>query len=371
MKTLEDTLREIAPTPDPDFVADMERRMQLGFPPKKPPRLARPTITLPRFGRPAFAGAAASAMLALVVSLAIVTDGDDPQPDAPVAFEAQGGGGAVAPDAVAPTTARDSDSGGGSRRAGNDVRALSTEAAPDIAPRPIPPPGNVAPNRRARKVEQAAQLTLAAGTDEFDQIADSVFAIAARRNGFVLQSSFTETDEGTSSGYFDLRVPAAQLQQTLNELSGVATVRSRSESASDVTGAFVSVRDRLRTARAEQKSLLVRLEHALTEEAASAIRRRLGIVGRRIGGLRSQLRNLRERTGFATVSVQLVDEASGSEAAGSETDEAFDDAVASLEDILTFLIRALGVAVPVALAGFLGWLAVSRSRGRARERTLA
>ena len=28
MKTLEDVLEEIAPEPDPEFVADMERRMQ-------------------------------------------------------------------------------------------------------------------------------------------------------------------------------------------------------------------------------------------------------------------------------------------------------------------------------------------------------
>ena len=34
MKTLEDVLEEITPTPDPDFVADMEWRMQLGFPPR-------------------------------------------------------------------------------------------------------------------------------------------------------------------------------------------------------------------------------------------------------------------------------------------------------------------------------------------------
>ena len=41
MKTLEDVLEEIRPTPDPDFVADMERRMQLGFPPPRKRRLSR------------------------------------------------------------------------------------------------------------------------------------------------------------------------------------------------------------------------------------------------------------------------------------------------------------------------------------------
>jgi hypothetical protein len=54
-----------------------------------------------------------------------------------------------------------------------------------------------------------------------------------------------------------------------------------------------------------------------------------------------------------------------------ETDEAVDDAVGSLEDILNFLIRAAGILLPIGLAAGIGWLAVARARRRARERALA
>jgi hypothetical protein len=54
-----------------------------------------------------------------------------------------------------------------------------------------------------------------------------------------------------------------------------------------------------------------------------------------------------------------------------ETDEAVDDAVGSLEDILNFLIRAAAILLPMALVGGLGWLVASRARRRARERALA
>jgi uncharacterized membrane protein len=136
-----------------------------------------------------------------------------------------------------------------------------------------------------------------------------------------------------------------------------------------VTAPFVSLRDRLRTAKALRTSLLNRLEVAFTDTAVDALRRRLEIVGNRISRLREQLRGMRERTEFATVLVELVDEDTG--ATEGETDEAIDDAVGSLEDILNFLIRAVGVLVPLALIGGIGWLAVTRARRRARERALA
>lgn len=368
MKTLEETLQEITPTPDPDFVAEMEERMRLSFPPKRPPRFVRPTITIPKLRYPAFAGAAASALLALMVSLAIVNnkDGSD-KPSQPVVADK--------PVVAESETLFDTQEHESRQRdpAGGGAVAESTALVPSTAlPEPVPPnEGKVAPNRRDRKVEQTAQLSLAADPGDFDQIADDIFAVAQRRNGFVLRSSFTQGEDGASAGTFELRVPAAQLQSTLSDLSRVATVRSRSESGTDVTGNFVAARDRLRIARAERKSLLTRLENAETDQAAAAIRQRLEIVAGEITGLRSQLRNMRERTSYSAVSVELIDEDAITTADNkSDTDEAFDDAVGSLEDILNFLIRALGILVPVTLAGLLGWFATSRARRRARERTL-
>ena len=353
MKTLEDVLEEITPQPDPDFVADMERRMQQGF--AEPGRSRRlPRISLPDLRPRAVAGVAASAMLAVLVSVSLLGGGSEPEsPDTPVAlkdpatFSADGGGGA-ARELAAPA-------------------AAATEVAPGP---PLPPPlEQVAPDARTRRVERSAQITLADDPSEFDRLANSIFRTADRRHGFVLRSSFTQGDGTPSSGFFELRVPTAELQPTLNELSRLATVRARSESGNDVTAPFVSLRDRLRTAQAERKSLLRRLELAMTDTAVAAIRRRLAIVGRKITSLRGQFLAARERTELATVLVELVDEANGTTA--GETDEAVDDAVGYLEDILNFLIRAGGILLPVAITALLVWLVAAFARRRARERALA
>jgi hypothetical protein len=306
-------------------VADMEWRMRRGFPNSRKRRLPafrpRPVIAL-----------AASMLLAIVVAVSLT--GDDEKP-------------------VAPQSAMEA-------------------SAPAVVDRAFAPPsggGAIAPRTEARRIERSAQLTLASDPDEFDRIADAIFRIADSRDGFVLQSSLPQGEDDLSGGSFDLRVPATELQPALNELSVLATVRARSESGTDVTGSFVSIRDRLRTARALRASLLRRLELATTDTAANAIQRRLEIVGNRITRLRGQLRDVRQRTQYATVFVELVDE--NTDAVAGQTDEAVDDAVGSFEDILTFLIRAAGILLPIALVGGIAWLVVTRVRKRARERALA
>jgi hypothetical protein len=326
MRTLEDLLQEIAPTPDPTFVADLEARMQRGFPRERKPRFPalrpRPIVAV-----------AASALLAVLVVVSLM--GGDERP--------------------APT------------------QTAAEMAAPAVVDRGFAPPAGgagVAPGAEIRRIERSAQLTLAADPDEFDRLADAIFRITDQRQGFVLQSSLTQDEqEGGSGGSFELRVPAAELQPALNDLSRLATVRARSESGTDITGSFVSIRHRLRTARALRTSLLGRLELATTDTAENAIRRRLEIVGNRIASLGGQLRDVRRRTTFATVFVELVDESAG--AAAGATDEAVDDAVGSIEDTLNFLIRAAGILLPIALAAGIGWLVVTRVRRRARDRALA
>jgi hypothetical protein len=371
MKTLEDVLEEITPTPDPDFVADMDWRMRQGFPP--PPSRRLPRIDLAGFRPRAAAAVAASALLALAVTFAVIGDDDDPERPVAASLPAQesqgefsGGGGQA-----------DSGATGARDRVPNQMREARPLAIPtqteDVAVSPPSGGGGAAPGARVRRVERSAGITLASDPAEFDDISDSIFRTVARHDGFVLNSSFTQGEGGEesfSSGFFELRVPAAQLQQTLNDLSGIATVRARTESGTDVTAPFVSTRDRLRTAKALRTSLLNRLEVAFTDTAIDALRRRLEVVGNRITRLREDLRGMRERTEFATVMVELVDEDTGGAPSG-ETDEAIDDAVGSLEDMFNFLIRAAGILVPLGIVAAIAWLAVTRARRRARERALA
>ena len=94
MKTLEDVLEEITPQADPDFVADMEWRMRHGFPPQDERSRRLPRLALPDLHPRAWAGIAASGVLALTVTVALVGGSGDRAADGPIApFSAEDGGG--------------------------------------------------------------------------------------------------------------------------------------------------------------------------------------------------------------------------------------------------------------------------------------
>jgi hypothetical protein len=372
-------LQAEASEPDPDFAEALEKRVQEGFPGKPGSLRARAdgagawlhdlrrTMPPPRSFLPAAAALVTVAVIGIgVASVDIDRSSDDGGGDG------GGGGGSIAP----------SDSGGGGRgeaaqsaepalppaQASGDQAFKSSQGS--IAP--LSRRGNFAPDRSNRKVERSISMTLEAPDEEIPALAQDVTQVTNRHGGFVLTSTLDSDEEG-AEGFFELRIPAGRLRPALADLAGLATVRSQSQSDQDVTRRHVTTRDRLQSARAERRSLLRRLEIAATDEEAEAIRRRLDIVAGEINGLRALLRDLRLRTDYAVVTVELAgteDDTGSGGASGS-----FDDAVSDAGDLVVgltgVLIRVLAIALPLALIGALGWLATSLLRRRRRESVLA
>jgi Domain of unknown function (DUF4349) len=96
-------------------------------------------------------------------------------------------------------------------------------------------------------------------------------------------------------------------------------------------------------------------------------------VAGEINGLRALLRDLRLRTDYAVVSVDLAgtEGDSGSGGAGGSFDDAVSDAGDLVVGLAGVLIRVLAIALPLTLIAGLGWLATSLLRRRRRESVLA
>ena len=396
-------LQAEASDPDAEFAEALEQRMREGFPAK--PGSARaladevrsglagavawPRNVVRRMPPPRrFLPAAAALMTVVVIGVAVSSvdvnrSGDDDAGDG-------GGGGSVAPGDLA--TPEENLGGGGRGESGagaaQDEAARSSAepalplAQPDApqslarsgagAIAPSTPGGGFAPGRSNRKVERSISMTLEAPNEKIPALAQDVTRVTNRHGGFVLSSTLDSDEEG-ANGFFELRIPAGSLRPALADLAGLATVRSQSQSGQDVTRQHVTTRDRLQSARAERRSLLRRLERAETDEEAESIRRRLDIVAGEINGLRGLLRDLRLRTDFAVVSVDLAgtEGDSGSGGAGGSFDDALNDAGDLVVGLAGVLIRVLAIALPLALIAGLGWLATSLLRRRRRESVLA
>jgi Domain of unknown function (DUF4349) len=394
-------LQAEASEPDAEFAEALERRMRDGFPAK--PGSARaladevrsgiatvvawPRSAVRRLPSPRRMLPAAGAALTVVVigfgiaSLELNTADQDDSGDAGAgsAVQSDGGGGGGADSGggageAAPGAAQDE----AARSSAEPALPLAQPDAPQSAGSgagaiaPPSPGGGFAPGRSNRKVERSISMTLEAPDEEIPALAQDVTQVTNRHGGFVLSSTLNSDEEG-AQGFFELRVPTGRLRPALADLAGLATVRSQSQSGQDVTRRHVTTRDRLQSARAERRSLLRRLEVAETDEEAESIRRRLDIVAGEINGLRALLRDLRLRTEYAVVSVELAgtEGDSGSGGAGSSFDDAVSDAGDLVVGLAGVLIRVLAIALPLALIAGLGWLATSLLRRRRRESVLA
>lgn len=338
-----------ASEPDPAFAAELGERVVAGFPRR---RMAHPSLPAwPALRRPALiALAGAASVAAAVVGVASLSTG--PGGDQTSSLESNSES----------STALPEDSAGS---AGGGRSALPRGISP-----PSSPSRGFAPGAQARRIERSASLTLAAPEDRLERVAEEVIAVTDRLDGFVLRSSVSSGEDGASFANFDLRVPAPRLQDALAQLSKLGDVRARTQAGRDVTRRFVSVGDRLEGARAQKASLLSRLEEAGSDTQAESIRRRLDLTSAEINGLRGQLRQLRLRSNYASVSVTLERADGGEGTGGDGLGGALGDGVRSLSDSVELIVRVLGVLlVPAGLAGVI-WLAAQSGRRRRREASL-
>jgi Domain of unknown function (DUF4349) len=360
-------VRDDRPAPDPAFTRTLDTRVERGFP-RPATAKQRRGIKWPRVTLPAL-GFAASALLVVVIATSIPGGGGDSKDSA-------GAGGSVAT-----TESSDSSSGGGS--GSTEAPSAAKQAAPSgalesdsssssttIAPLPPTTPGAPrADGRNRRSVERSAELVLAAPPREIDRAASEIIRVTDELGGYVVSSNVTSN----SSGQFELRVPERKLQTALSRLSRVAKVRSRTQSAQDITGAVVSVSERLKDARTERRSLLRQLAEATTTNQTSSIRARLRLVSGQIAAAKRELSQVKSRATRSTIAVSLLaDRKSDSDdgAAGWTPGDAFDDAVRILEVTAGVLLVGLALLLPLGLLGLLVWLAGRQAAQRRRERAL-
>jgi len=231
--------------------------------------------------------------------------------------------------------------------------------------------GGVRPDVRTRLQDRDAALVLATPRKDVEDAADGVIEVADRYQGFVLRSNVSGGDQGRAGATLELRIPSDRLQPALRDLSALAHVRSRTQTTQDITARFVSARSRLNEAVAERRALLRQLAKATTANETASIRARLRLVNRRIAEVRSDLRSLRNRVNFSTVSVAIEADESIEASGGNWTPgDALRDARDILRTTLGILLVSLAVLLPLVALSLVAWFAARGVRRGYRERAL-
>jgi Domain of unknown function (DUF4349) len=348
-------LHALRETPSERFAAELDRRAAEGFPAAAgEPEVRGWRDRLAPLLRPqlAFAGAA-TLLLALIVSVAVIgsLEDDVEQPS-------------VQPSGDAAEEPQSLESGRAGDAAAERAPGMSVEPAPTTVP-PVPPTEELKPGRE-RIQERSASMTLSTEPDEVDDVADGVIEVTERFDGIVVSSNVS-TSDGTGRASFDLRIPSQNLQAALAELSDLADVASRDEGTLDITAPFVSAEERFDDARAEVDALLDRLSEADSASEVASIREQLRTARADLAAARAELGSLKQRADFSRLSLTVVGDGDGD---GWSIGDAAEDSVDVLEALGGAALVVLAVLVPLgAIAGF-AWLGVRALRRRNREKVL-
>ncbi|MBI4591894.1 DUF4349 domain-containing protein [Candidatus Uhrbacteria bacterium] len=206
--------------------------------------------------------------------------------------------------------------------------------------------------------------------DKAQQSLSDIETITNQAGGYVETSTLQEHEDGTTSGYVTMRVPADQFDATMAGVKELALVVEReTSSAEDVTEQYIDLAARLKNAQAQEARYVEILDVANTVEEILQIEEALGNIRGYIESLQGQLNYLDSLTGFSTITISLSEEpvitVGGKEfRPGTNVKEAAQAVVAISQALVVaviwIVIVGVGVGVPVVLIVWLGWKGITR-----------
>ena len=216
-------LREIRPTPRPEFAAELDARVASRF--RSDSRRAsaasrfraRLASTPPRR---LIAPVGALAVAAVVIATGVVATTETSRRTS-IDSQAE----------TRPIQSRPEAAAGATESTGTSSEAAS-QAAPLNA-------GPYAANAGHRDVQRSAEIVLSAEPSEVRADAAKVFEAVHAADGIVLSSSIRDGAAGEAGARFELLIPSAKVGDAMASFSSIAEVRSRHESTRDITAPTV------------------------------------------------------------------------------------------------------------------------------------
>ncbi len=337
-------LRDDRPRPAPGFASELDAKVarrfaapRAGGPGGQPGVWRRPRKLL--WSTMTAGGFAAAAVIAVV------------------AIGSLGHGTSSLSSSSASVPAHASVSSSASRRASSGA-ASRTPSTPNLAAAAssATAPQTVTPSPNGRKVIQSAELDLAAAPNRIDAVAQQVFSVVGAANGIVDTSKVTQTGGLDGSAYFSLRLPSANLGQTLARLSNLngARVVSRSDDSHDVNSQYLSTQRALSDAQALRASLLHQLAAAVSPAEIDSLQAQIHDVDGKISSDQAALRGLNSQVDYSRVTVTIDAQSTPPPAKHSSGGGGF-----TLHHAAHIAGRVLVVAAGVALIALAGLLPVA------------
>ena len=214
------------------------------------------------------------------------------------------------------------------------------------------------------KVIKNGEVELRVERDTFGESVDEVMLLARRFGGSVQSTAID--DSGDGRGTVIVRVPSDRFEDALTELRDIGRIESQFVDTQDVTDEFVDLEARIRNARTAERVLLNLMNEATTIADTIRVQNQLERVQENIERMRGRLRVLEDQTSFSTLAVDVVEEGAPKEdpAEAGTLIKAWRDAVDGFMGVVSGVIVASGVVLPIAVMALIVALLVRRMRPR-------
>jgi hypothetical protein len=200
-----------------------------------------------------------------------------------------------------------------------------------------------------------------------------VDTILAQRGGRIADENTQTDDRGNvTRAHLVVRVPSDRFAETMTDLAGVATLRSSTRKAQDVTTQVIDTDARIAAERAGVHRLRQLVSRAANLPALLAVERELTARQGQLESLRQQRAYLSDETSLATITVDIERQVTPSPAKRSTggfvggLSHGWRGLVAVVVALLVALGALLPFAVALVLVGLPTWFVVRRFR-RLRE----
>ncbi len=245
--------------------------------------------------------------------------------------------------------------------------AMNVAAAP---PAPSAAPANG--SAFAPQIARTGKVSLFAGN--VDNAVAALSQLAKRQSGDVFSLQLNNADAATkSSAAMDIRIPADRFDQAMNAVGQIGKVRERTVGAEDLTSNITDSSARLRNLRQTEADIRKIMDRSGTIAQVLEAENQLSQVREQIETLESDLKLMRTRVAYATISISVESEAASAPVeptALSQLSSAWSAAIHQAEQLTVGIAATLLwllVFVPyIALAAVLVFVVLTHVRKRVR-----
>jgi hypothetical protein len=245
------------------------------------------------------------------------------------------------------------------RGGGSAEMSMAQSVAPAAPPMPTVPAQQVASGMVIRNGDVSVQV------DSVELAMDRLRQLASALGGYVGNVSTHTGEHEVRSATLELKVPAARFDDAMSGMAPLGKVERSTAMAQDVGEEFVDLTARVENARRLEARLVALLAQRTGKlEDVLAVERELARVREEIERYEGRLRYLSSRVATSTI-VATVHEKMPIVAGQPGTNvfvNAFVNMWRNFIRVIAAGIEAMGVVIPMAVLGWIGWVGVRRWR---------